>query len=45
MSPLQKMDKNKDGVVTLDEFIDCCQNVSYFPYPPTHTQLYTAIEK
>lgn len=24
----QKMDKNKDGVVTIDEFIDCCQNVS-----------------
>ena len=23
----QKMDKNKDGVVTIDEFIDCCQNV------------------
>ncbi|CAL8327411.1 unnamed protein product [Lota lota] len=22
----QKMDKNKDGVVTIDEFIDCCQN-------------------
>ncbi|TWW63162.1 Kv channel-interacting protein 4 [Takifugu flavidus] len=21
-----KMDKNKDGVVTIDEFIDCCQN-------------------
>lgn len=21
------MDKNKDGVVTIDEFIDCCQNV------------------
>ncbi|XP_048851506.1 Kv channel-interacting protein 4-like isoform X4 [Brienomyrus brachyistius] len=21
----QKMDKNKDGVVTIDEFIDCCQ--------------------
>lgn len=26
--PQQKMDKNKDGVVTIDEFIDCCQNVS-----------------
>lgn len=25
----QKMDKNKDGVVTIDEFIDCCQNVSW----------------
>lgn len=23
----QKMDRNKDGVVTIDEFIDCCQNV------------------
>ncbi|KAA8582448.1 hypothetical protein FQN60_006119, partial [Etheostoma spectabile] len=23
----QKMDKNKDGVVTIDEFIDCCQNL------------------
>lgn len=23
----QKMDKNRDGVVTIDEFIDCCQNV------------------
>ncbi|KAJ8382886.1 hypothetical protein SKAU_G00036640 [Synaphobranchus kaupii] len=22
----QKMDKNRDGVVTIDEFIDCCQN-------------------
>ncbi|KAI9543469.1 Kv channel-interacting protein 4 [Dissostichus eleginoides] len=22
----QKMDKNKDGVLTIDEFIDCCQN-------------------
>ncbi|TNN71410.1 Kv channel-interacting protein 4 [Liparis tanakae] len=22
----EKMDKNKDGVVTIDEFIDCCQN-------------------
>lgn len=21
------MDKNKDGVVTIDEFIDCCENV------------------
>uniref|UniRef100_A0A0E9QFM9 Kv channel-interacting protein 4 n=1 Tax=Anguilla anguilla TaxID=7936 RepID=A0A0E9QFM9_ANGAN len=21
----QKMDKNQDGVVTIDEFIDCCQ--------------------
>lgn len=28
-SLLQKMDKNKDGVVTIDEFIDCCQNVSW----------------
>lgn len=26
----QKMDKNRDGVVTIDEFIDCCQNVSLF---------------
>ncbi|KAF3836998.1 hypothetical protein F7725_004462 [Dissostichus mawsoni] len=25
----EKMDKNKDGVVTIDEFIDCCQNVSW----------------
>lgn len=25
---LQKMDKNKDGVVTLDEFIESCQEVS-----------------
>ena len=24
---LQKMDKNKDGVVTLDEFIESCQEV------------------
>lgn len=23
---LQKMDMNQDGVVTLDEFISCCQN-------------------
>mgnify|MGYP005986230873 CR=1 FL=1 len=21
----QKMDKNKDGVVTLDEFLECCR--------------------
>lgn len=27
----QKMDKNKDGVVTIDEFIDCCQNVRPIP--------------
>uniref|UniRef100_A0A4W6EBY4 Kv channel-interacting protein 4 n=1 Tax=Lates calcarifer TaxID=8187 RepID=A0A4W6EBY4_LATCA len=26
LSLQQKMDKNKDGVVTIDEFIDCCQN-------------------
>lgn len=26
-SLLQKMDKNKDGVVTLDEFIESCQEV------------------
>ena len=31
----QKMDKNKDGVVTIDEFIDCCQNVSRIPPSPT----------
>lgn len=24
----QKMDKNKDGVVTIDEFIESCQKVS-----------------
>lgn len=30
----QKMDKNKDGVVTIDEFIDCCQNVSGQGPPP-----------
>lgn len=29
----QKMDKNKDGVVTIDEFIDCCQNVSWISPP------------
>lgn len=23
---LQKMDMNRDGVVTLDEFLDCCRN-------------------
>lgn len=28
----QKMDKNKDGVVTIDEFIDCCQNVRLVYY-------------
>lgn len=22
----QKMDMNRDGVVTLDEFLDCCRN-------------------
>lgn len=27
---LQKMDKNKDGVVTLDEFIESCQEVRKF---------------
>lgn len=26
--PEQKMDKNKDGVVTIDEFIESCQKVS-----------------
>lgn len=26
-SPLQKMDKNKDGVVTMEEFIIACQEV------------------
>ena len=26
----QKMDKNRDGVVTLDEFIFSCQEVQYF---------------
>lgn len=26
LSPLQKMDINRDGVVTMDEFLDCCRN-------------------
>lgn len=34
----QKMDKNKDGVVTIDEFIDCCQNVSWRPAGCVHTK-------
>lgn len=29
----QKMDKNKDGVVTIDEFIESCQKVSKNNYP------------
>lgn len=33
----QKMDKNKDGVVTIDEFIDCCQNVRPIPRTSAHT--------
>lgn len=31
---LQKMDKNRDGVVTLDEFILSCQEVSVIPFNP-----------
>lgn len=27
--PLQKMDKNRDGVVTIEEFIETCQKVSF----------------
>lgn len=33
---LQKMDRNKDGVVTIEEFIESCQKVwpySTFPWP------------
>lgn len=33
----QKMDKNKDGVVTIDEFIDCCQNVRPIPRTSART--------
>lgn len=27
ISPPQKMDRNNDGVVTIDEFIESCQKV------------------
>ncbi len=30
ITSLQKMDKNRDGVVTFDEFILSCQEVQYF---------------
>ncbi len=30
ITSLQKMDKNRDGVVTFDEFILSCQEVKYF---------------
>lgn len=31
-SVFQKMDRNKDGVVTIDEFIESCKKVSFVIY-------------